>query len=130
MQHDRSRDDLERAVGGDARQLLARDNNKIIRRMVLNNPRITEDEVIGLARDRNSTEDVMRMIADRGEWLKNYGVRRALVTNPKTPLPTAMRLLGTLLLQDLERIAKSKDVPQAVVIQARKSVIEARERRQ
>jgi len=114
----------------EARQLLARDNNKIIRRMVLNNPRISEEEVVNMARDRNSTEDVLRIIADRSDWLKNYAVRRALVTNPKTPLPTAMRLLATLLLQDLERIAKSKDVPQAVVIQARKAVIEHRERRQ
>jgi hypothetical protein len=112
----------------DARSLLARDNNKTIRRMVLNNPMLTEDEVINMARDRNSSEDVLRTIGERAEWLKSYGVRRALSTNPKTPLPLAMKQLSTLLIQDLERIAKSKDVPQAVVIHARKIVIATRER--
>jgi hypothetical protein len=114
----------------DARTLLARDNNKIIRRFVLNNPMITEEEIINMARDKNSTEEVLRFISERGDWVKSYGVRRALATNPKTPLPIAQRNLATLLIADLSRIAKSKDIPQAVVIQARKMVIIARDRGQ
>jgi hypothetical protein len=39
-------------------------------------------------------------------------------------------VLPTLLIQDLSRIAKSKDIPQAVVIQARKIVIVQRDRGQ
>jgi len=114
----------------DARTLLARDNNKIIRRFVLNNPMLTEEEIISMARDKNSTEEVLRCISERGDWVKSYGVRRALATNPKTPLPIAQRNLGTLLITDLARIARSKDIPQAVVIQARKMVIIARDRGQ
>ena len=114
----------------DARTLLARDNNKVIRRFVLNNPMITEEEIINISRDRNSTEEVLRFISERGDWMKNYGVRRALATNPKTPLVIALKQLPTLLIQDLGRIARSKDVPQAVVIQARKFVIAARDRGQ
>ena len=114
----------------DARTLLARDNNKVIRRCVLNNPMLTEEEIINIARDKNSSEEVLRVISDRGDWCKSYGVRRALATNPKTPLPIALRQLATLLITDLGRIARSKDVPQAVVIQARKMVIIARDRGQ
>ena len=114
----------------DARTLLARDNNKIIRRFVLNNPMLTEEEIINIARDKNATEEVLRCISERGDWLKSYGVRRALATNPKTPLPIAQKNLSTLLISDLARIAKSKDIPQAVVIQARKMVITARDRGQ
>ncbi|HWP65375.1 MAG TPA: hypothetical protein VNO26_05630 [Candidatus Limnocylindria bacterium] len=114
----------------DARALLARDNNKIVRRFVLNNPMITEEEIINIARDKNSTEEVLRVISERGDWTKSYGVRMALATNPKTPLAIAQKFLATLLIQDLARIAKSKDIPQAVVIQARKIVIAHRERGQ
>jgi hypothetical protein len=57
-------------------------------------------------------------------------VRRALATNPKTPLPVALKQLATLLINDLGRIAKSKDVPQTVVLQARKMVVIARDRGQ
>jgi hypothetical protein len=114
----------------DARTLLARDNTKTVRRFVLNNPMITEDEITNIARDRNSNEETLRYISDRGDWLKSYAVRRALATNPKTPLVVALRVLPTLLIQDLSRIAKSKDIPQAVVIQARKIVIVQRDRGQ
>ena len=114
----------------DARTLLARDNTKTVRRFVLSNPMITEDEIANIARDRNSNEETLRYISERGDWLKSYGVRRALATNPKTPLVVALKLLATLLIQDLARIAKSKDVPQAVVIQARKMVIIQRDRGQ
>jgi hypothetical protein len=114
----------------DARTLLARDNNKIIRRFVLNNPMLTEEEIINIARDKNATEEVLRVISERGDWVKSYGVRRALATNPKTPLVIALRQLATLLVNDLGRIARSKDVPQAIVIQARKMVIIARDRGQ
>jgi len=114
----------------DARTLLARDNNKIIRRFVLNNPMLTEEEIINIARDKNATEEVLRVISERGDWVKSYGVRRALATNPKTPLVIALRQLATLLVSDLGRIARSKDVPQAIVIQARKMVIIARDRGQ
>jgi hypothetical protein len=85
----------------DARTLLARDNNKVIRRFVLNNPMITEEEIVNIARDRNSTEDVLRFVSERGEWMKSYGVRRALATNPKTPLVIAQKQLATLLLRTL-----------------------------
>jgi len=114
----------------DARTLLARDNNKVIRRCVLNNPMLSEEEIIGIARDKNSTEEVLRLISERGDWCKSYGVRRALATNPKTPLPLALKQLATLLINDLGRIARSKDIPQAVVIQARKMVVVARDRGQ
>ena len=114
----------------DARTLLARDNNKIIRRLVLNNPMLTEEEIINIARDKNATEEVLRVISERGDWVRSYGVRRALATNPKTPLVIALKQLATLLVNDLGRIARSKDVPQAIVIQARKMVIIARDRGQ
>ena len=39
-------------------------------------------------------------------------------------------VLATLLITDLGRIARSKDIPQAVVLQARKMVIIARDRGQ
>src|SRR5262249_49791654 len=99
-----------------------------IRRCVLNNPMLTEEEIINIARDKNSTEEVLRLISERGDWCKGYGVRRALATNPKTPLPIALRQLATLMVTDLGRIAKSKDVPQAVVLHDRKIVITARDR--
>ena len=110
----------------EARMLLARDGSKTIRRYVLQNPRVTEEEIVAFARDRQTDEEMLRAIMNRREWMKAYQVRLALVRNPRTPLANAIRIMGTLLQRDVERIAKSRDVPQAVVAQARRTLLESR----
>jgi hypothetical protein len=92
------------------------------------NPRVTESEVIAVARTRNADEEMLRIITDRREWMRNYQVKLALVTNPKTPLPVAMRQLGTLAERDIRTLAKSKNVPEAVAAQARRLMLARRER--
>jgi len=110
----------------EARMLLARDGSKTIRRYVLQNPRITEEEIVYVARDRQTDEEMLRVIMNRREWMKAYQVRLALVRNPRTPLANAIRIMGTLMQRDVERIAKSRDVPQAVVAHARRTLLETR----
>jgi len=112
----------------DARQLLVRDPNRLIRRFVLDNPRMTDGEVVAIARSRTADEELLRTIAERREWMKNYQVRLALTTNPKTPLPIAMRQVATLGERDLRQLAKSRNVPQAVATAARRLLLEKRDR--
>jgi hypothetical protein len=104
----------------DARALLIRDSNRMIGRFVLKNPRITEDEIAAMARNRNLDSDILREIGEHRLWPRNYQVRLGLVSNPKTPPATAMGLVKTLGERDMRFLAKSKNVPQAVVTQARR----------
>ena len=104
----------------DARMILIRDTNKLLRRFVLLNPRIGEDEVIAVTRNKSADDELLRMIAERREWMRNYQVRLGLATNPKARLPVALRQVGTLDERDLRIIAKSKNVPAAVAAQARR----------
>src|SRR5262245_39746694 len=104
----------------DARGILIRDANKLIRRFVLQNPRISDSEIIALARNKNADDELLRIVVDKREWMRNYQVRLALATNPKTPLPVALRQVASLELRDLRQIAKSKNVPQAIAAQARR----------
>lgn len=104
----------------EARALLIRDSNRMIARFVLKNPRITEDEVAGIARNRNIDSEVLRIIGDHKIWPRNYQVRHGLVTNPKTPLATAIHFVGLLSERDMRFLAKSKNVSQTVVVQARR----------
>ena len=108
----------------DARTLLIRDANRIIQRFVLQNPRITEDEIVALAKNRSVDRELLAIICKKKEWLTNYQVRLALVTNPKTPMAVAVRLVPLLLPRDLRQIAKSKNVPIAVNGVAKRLVIE------
>src|SRR5262245_60799760 len=62
----------------DARLILIRDSNKLIRRCVLQNPRLTDGEVAAVAGNRSSDDESLRFIADNREWSRNYEVRKAL----------------------------------------------------
>jgi len=104
----------------DARTILMRDPIRLVRRCVLQNPRISDGEVIAVARNRSADEELLRMINEKREWVRNYQVRHALSTNPKTPLPVALRHVSTLSERDMRFVAKSKNVPQAVAVQARR----------
>jgi hypothetical protein len=104
----------------DARSILIRDTNKLIRRLVLQNPRVTDPEVIAVARNRTADDELLRIVAERREWMRNYQVRLALATNPKTPLVVALKQVATLAERDLRLIAKSKNVPAGVAVQARR----------
>ena len=104
----------------EARNLLVRDGNKIVRRFVLKNPRMTDTEVVAVTRNRSADDEMLRMISEKREWNRNYQIRLGLVTNPKTPMVVSMRVLGTLGERDLRAIAKSRNVPQAVAVQARR----------
>jgi CelD/BcsL family acetyltransferase involved in cellulose biosynthesis len=105
---------------GDARTILVRDGSKLVRRFVLMNPRIGDNEIIAITRNKTIDDDLLRMIADKREWLRLYQVRVGLATNPKTSLPLAIKLVGTLDERDIRQISKSKNVQQGVAAQARR----------
>jgi hypothetical protein len=107
----------------DARTILLRDSNRMVQRFVLLNPRVSDDEILGLAKNRNVDHDLLDLICRRKDWVSNYQVRLALATNPKTPLGVAARLVPSLLPRDLRQLAKSKNVPSAICGMAKRLVI-------
>lgn len=112
----------------EVRSILIRDPNRVVATAVLQNPRLTEDEVVRIAQSRNVCDEILRIIASSREWTKNYQVKLALVNNPKTPLSISLKLLPQLHEKDLRHIARSKNVPTALSMAARR-MIDDRERR-
>lgn len=106
----------------EARNLLVKDPNRLVVQAVINSPKLTEDEAILFAANRNLSGDVPRLIADKKEFMKAYAVKVSLVNNPKTPVPLAIKLLPLLRDHDVRNVAKSKAIPNVVVLAARKIV--------
>jgi len=104
----------------DARAILIRDPNRLIQQFVMQNPRISDEEVVAIARNRNLDSEILRKIGDHKHWPRNYQVRLALVTNPKTPLATVLHYVNSIMERDLRLLAKSKNVSATVVAQARR----------
>lgn len=97
-----------------ARRLLSKDSNRVVVNAVIRSPKIREDEVVPLAQDRTTPDDVLVFIVNRKEWMKNYQIKLALCKNPKTPLPKSLRILESLSERDLRALAKDKNIPNVV----------------
>lgn len=112
------------AMTGDkeTRTLLIRDSNRLVQFAIINNPRISDGEVAMIANSKGVDDEVIRKITENREWMKLYQVRLGLVKNPKTPLPTAIKLISTLTDLDVKLLAKSKAVPMAVATAARRRI--------
>lgn len=100
--------------GREIRSILIKDSNKQVMLSVLDNQKITDSEVELIARSRQMPEEVLRTISKNREWLKNYAISFALVTNPKTPPGIAMTLISGLKIKDLLLLDKNRNVPELV----------------
>jgi hypothetical protein len=104
----------------EARGLLIRDSNKLVCTAVIRSPRITDGEVLMQANSRTCNEEVLRIIFGNREWTKMYQVKLALVKNPKTPAAVSMRFLNTLRETEVRDLARNKNVPSTIQMQAKK----------
>jgi len=111
---------LARVGGKEARALLVKDRNRIVSSSVLASPKLTETEIVGFAQSRAIGEELLRIISSNREWTKNYQVKLALSSNPKTPTPQAIKFLNYLQDRDLRMLMKSKDVPSNISAHARR----------
>lgn len=114
------KDRVRLAMKGDreARNILIRDPNRIVGQAVIQNPRITEQEVEKIAAMRSVSEDILRKIANDRQWSRSYTIAHNLVRNPRTPIANAMNILPRLQSRDLLALSKNKNVPDAVRKQA------------
>jgi len=106
----------------EARNLLIKDPNRLVVNAVLSSPKLTEDEVVAFAANKNLAKEVANLIATKKEYLKNYAIKVALVNNPKTAVPTAVKLMQFLLEKDVRNVAKSKGISNVVVSAARRII--------
>ena len=100
--------------GREIRGILIKDTNKEVMLGVLDNQKITDTEVEMIARSRSINDEALRRIAKNREWLKNYAIVFALVTNPKTPPGISVGLVGNLKTKDLIILERNKNVPDVV----------------
>jgi hypothetical protein len=113
---------VRRAILGtkEERMLLVRDRNRVVATAAIRSPLLQENEVVLISRNRNMSEDVLRVIATSPEWTKSYGVKKNLIENPKTPTSISTRMITQLREADLRHLAKNKNVPGAVQEAARR----------
>ena len=113
---------LKTAMFGNAscRAILINDGNRLIQMAVLKNPKIQEKDIADFAKSTNISKNILRAISNNRQWSKPYSVKLNLVCNPKSPIDIAIKWLRFINLSDMKKIARSKNIPTAVVTQAKK----------
>lgn len=124
-------DRIKMAMTGDKewRSILIKDTNKLVSGAAIKNPRMTESEVLTIAKSAVQNDEIMRVICTNKEWIKNAMIRKALVMNNKTPLPQALRFVATLSEKELAHLAKSKNVNTVIASQARRILMSKKDSR-
>lgn len=108
--------------GSTERLLLVRDTNRLVSEAAARSPRLTENEASQIAASRSVSDDVLRIIASNRELTRSYQIKLKLISNPRTPFTFAARLLPHVRQNDLRQLARSKNVPGAVVRAARQAL--------
>ena len=103
-----------------ARSQLVRDNNRMVAMSAIRSPKVTDIEVVKYSANRSLNDEVIRVISNNRDWTRLYAVKHNLVQNPKCPLSTAMRFLPLLSEKDQRKVSKSKSVPSALAVQAKR----------
>ncbi|HET9712263.1 MAG TPA: hypothetical protein VFP64_10295 [Pyrinomonadaceae bacterium] len=117
-----TKDRMKLAMKGDreARGILIRDSNKVVCSAVVNNPRITEQEIENIAAMRTISDEVLRLIALNRSWARSYPIIHNLARNPRTPIPTVMNILIRIKTKDLQNLTQNRNVSEAVRRQAQR----------
>lgn len=106
----------------EVRGILLRSTVRMVSEAAVRSPRITEMEVVSVASSRSVQDSVIRIIAKNREWTRLYQIKLALCNNPKAPISVSMGFLRGLRLHDLKAISKSKNIPSALTLQAKRLV--------
>ncbi len=92
------------------RMILVKDPNKMVASAVIESPKITEDEVLQLAKNKGIAVEIISKISSNREWVKNYSIMLALAQNPKTPVKDALGFVKKLHDRDLKNLSRDRNV--------------------
>ena len=105
---------LARTHRRDKLALLIRDPHPAVVAIVLDNPHVTESDVIKMASARPAVPESLTKIAAHPRWSVRHAIKRSLVLNPSTPLADAIRIATTLRAQELTEIANDHSLPETL----------------
>lgn len=119
---------MARRPRGEALAALIKDPHPDVVGNLLDNPQLTEREVVAIAAARPAVPEALVRVAGHARWSARSGVRRALVLNPHTPVHVAMRIAVTLTMRDWSDVAAAGELAPALREHAR-GLIATRARR-
>ncbi len=97
---------------------LLRDPHPMVVQNLLQNPRLTEDDVVRMAARRPAYPEVVAEVARHPVWSQRARVRMAIVQNPGSPPEIAVPMVRLLIRAELRQLASAPDLPAVVRVAA------------
>ncbi|MCL1925642.1 MAG: hypothetical protein FWF95_00710 [Syntrophorhabdaceae bacterium] len=104
----------------EVRRILSRDASSMVARALINSPLLSEEDIITFASSSQTNEDILRVIADNRQWTSNRQIVSAIVQNPRTPPPAAIRFLRGFATNELRIISNNRSVSVTVRQEAKR----------
>jgi len=103
---------VELAIKGnrEVRLILSRDPNKMVARAVFTSPRLSPGDIMDYVHSPLTNEDLLRDIGLHKELMSNPQIMKAVVSNPRTPVPVALRFLPRLPHADINLLARNRNI--------------------
>jgi hypothetical protein len=104
----------------EVRKILSRDGSAMVARAVIQSPKVSDEDIAHFASSSLTNEEILRAIADNRQWAANRQVVTALVLNPRTPPPAAIRFLRTFQTNELRILMQNRNLAAVVRQEARR----------
>ncbi|TDI13586.1 MAG: hypothetical protein E2P04_02990 [Acidobacteria bacterium] len=104
------------------RNILLRDSNRVVAASVLKSPRVNEKEVEAYANMRSLSEELIMMIFNKRDWIRNYQVMMGVLRHPKSPPRIILALLPRVQDRDLTLLSKDRNLPEMTRQQVRRNL--------
>jgi hypothetical protein len=106
-------------------QRVVRDPHPDVVRILLDNPSLTEEDVVRICAARPNHSSVLQTVYRHRRWVVQYRPRNAIVRNPDTPLDTALLLAPLLRKSELKEAATSSELTPVLRLSCR-TIVETR----
>jgi len=93
-----------------ARALLVRDHNRQVAYAAVSSPQLTLPEAAEIAKSKDVSEEILRYIGNKKDFIKNAEVKHNLVFNPKCPVGVSLKFLGHMRADELRQLSRSRNV--------------------
>jgi len=102
------RKSLARGQKRELLELLLRDPHPMVVRHLLQNPQMTEQDVLAIATRRPQTRENLVAVTQSSKWICRRAIKRAVVLNPFSPTLLSLRLLPTMQPSDVKEVARNR----------------------
>jgi hypothetical protein len=104
----------------EVRKILSRDASSMVARALIGSPKLSEEDIANFAASSQTHEEILRSIADNRQWTANRQIVAAIVQNPKTPPPSAIRFVRTFQTNELRILMHNRGIGLAVRQEAKR----------